>query len=151
MIGVLGVGGAGKVGEQGRLERSRFHYLDAQPCDHVGSDPGKRGAVERLPKFGSQGQQRMVARLAHDGGECHLVTGLRKGRTDGFLDRGQLRRIAHEQHLGLPLGRGPQNGCFCPTPRKGKISLMPVWFVAQDLVPKGRIGVAGNQSINVYF
>lgn len=42
-------------------------------------------------------------------------------------------------------------GRFCPTPRKGKTSLMPVWFVAQSLGPKGRVGIAGGQGIDVHF
>ena len=42
-------------------------------------------------------------------------------------------------------------GCFYPTPRKGKINLMSIGFIARDLAPKGLIGVTGNQSINVHY
>jgi hypothetical protein len=68
-------------------------------------------------------------------------------QADGIQHR---RRLAEPEPELSSLSQREQRGCFCPTPRKGKISLMPVWFVAQDLVPKGRIGVAGNQSINIH-
>jgi len=42
-------------------------------------------------------------------------------------------------------------GCFYPTPRKGKISLILPRLLSQDLVPQGRITATGDQSINVHF
>ena len=44
-----------------------------------------------------------------------------------------------------------QSGCFYPTPRKGKISLILPRILSHDLVPQGRITATGGQSINVHF